>query len=80
MADVAPVGAPAGLKLYEHGQPLPPDSRAAMAQVGWLGASGAIYPLHKGPFHGEEPGSFAPLYVQVGVWEEIGPGCWIIKD
>jgi len=80
MADVAPVGAPVGLKLHEHGRVLPHDSRAAMAQVGWLGASGTIYPLHKGPARGEEPASFTALYIQLGVWEEIEPGHWAIKD
>jgi hypothetical protein len=78
MADVAPVGAPVGLKLHEHGRALPHDSHAAMTQVGWLGASGTIYPLHKGPLRGES--SFTALYIQIGVWEEIGPGCWAIKD
>lgn len=52
-----------------------------LAQVGWLGFSGTVYPLtNADPGPTSEPGGFSPLYLQLGSWEEIEPGAWRIKD
>ena len=68
------------LKQHEHGPALPRDDRTVMAQVGWLGASGAVYALDDQPLDGREAGSFTPLYLGLGVWEDLGDGRWGIKD
>lgn len=47
----------------------------ALAQVGWIGQTGEVYALHDPPMDSREPGSFSPLYMQVGVYrrdEETG--------
>jgi hypothetical protein len=52
-------------------QALPHDSKAAICQIGWLGQSGETYamgtPLEE--IHAKEPGSYQPLYIQIGTWE-----------
>jgi len=45
------------------------DNTAVMQQVGWLGATGTYYKLDTPPTSEQEPGSYTPVYEQVGVWE-----------
>lgn len=60
------------LSMSIQAEPLSENSKAVMAQVGWLGATGEVYPLHTP--HSEiaktEKGSYAPLYMQIGEWED----------
>lgn len=63
-----------------HAPVVPSADRPVIAQVGWLGASGAVYALDDQPLDGREPGSFSPLYIRVGTWEDLGDGKWGIKD
>lgn len=51
-----------------------------MAPIGWLGASGEVYPITDHPIDGREPGGFSPLYISVGVWEYLGDDRWGVKD
>lgn len=52
----------------------------ALAQIGWLGFSGRVYPIGDGPTSAQEPGGFSPLLIQVGTWEDLGDGAWGIRD
>jgi hypothetical protein len=65
--------------LYRLAKPLPPDSRPVMAQIGWVGQSGAVYALGDEPHDRREPGSYRPLYVQLGERVDAG-GKWIIRE
>ena len=60
------------LSMSIQGEPLPENSKAVMVQVGWLGATGEVYPYHM--THSEiaktEKGSYCPLYMQIGEWED----------
>lgn len=51
-----------------------------IAQVGWLGQSGSVYALDDPPRGGREPGSYSPLYIQIGTWEHLGDGRYGIND
>lgn len=70
------------LMMSRHHEVLPRsvDAQPAMAQVGWLGQTGTVYPLDAGPNRVQEPGGFAPLYLQVGVWKEIEDGTYAVFD
>lgn len=73
---------PMTLRASAHGGAVPRESseNAVMAQVGWLGFTGMIYELADEPRDFREPGGYSPLYIQIGVWEELEPGVWSIKD
>lgn len=71
---------PTIVSLSKGGRTLPATDRPVMRQVGWLGQTGAVYELDDEPNDGREPGSYGPLYVQIGVWEDLGAGKWGIKD
>ena len=62
------------------GYTLPATDRPAMRQVGWLGHSGSVYTLYDLPNNGRERGGYSPLYVRIGVWEDLGDGRFGIKD
>ena len=68
------------LAQHIHGPTLPRDSNLALAQVGWIGATGEVYALDDQPRDGREPGSYSPLYLALGVWEHLGDGKYGIKD
>lgn len=68
------------MRMHQHGPVLPSDSNLAIAQVGWLGETGTVYELDDQPLDVREPGSFTPLYIAVGVWEDLGDGHFGIKD
>jgi hypothetical protein len=51
-----------------------------MSQVGWLGQTGTVYPLDGPSPSLSEPGSYQPIYIQIGTWREIEPGTWIIDE
>jgi hypothetical protein len=68
------------LRMSKQGQRLPRDSDAVMAQVGWIGQSGYVYALDDQPRDAREPGGYSPLYIQIGVWENLGDGKYGIKD
>jgi hypothetical protein len=68
------------LRASEQGARLAHNSRAAMAQVGWLGFSGAVYRLDDPPRDHREKAGYQPLYIQIGVWEYLGDGKYGIKD
>ena len=68
------------LAQSKHADPLPWSSTLAMAQVGWIGGTGEVYALDDPPYDGREPGSFSPLYMAVGVWEDLGDCHYAIKD
>jgi hypothetical protein len=68
------------LAQSKHGSALPHDSNLAISQVGWLGATGEVYALDDPPYDSREPGSFTPLYMAVGVWEDLGDDHFGIKD
>lgn len=68
------------LAMSIHRAPLPASDRPAMAQVGWLGQTGAVYALASPPSKSSEPGSYTPLYMQIGVWVEVEPGTWVIAE
>jgi len=69
------------LSQSTHAEPLPHGNRVAMAQVGWLGFSGAVYPLDDKPLSGgREPAGVSPLYIPIGIWENLGDGKFGIKD
>lgn len=70
----------AKLMQHVHSDPIPRDSRLVLVQVGWLGATGEVYPLNDQPMDDREPGSFTPLYIAIGVWENLGDGKYGIKD
>jgi hypothetical protein len=57
------------LSMSIQGEPMRPESKAVMAQVGWLGQTGEVYPLKPLPTAEQEPGSYTPLYIQIGEWE-----------
>ena len=46
------------------------ESKAAFRQKGWLGATGTYYTIDTpvSDIHSNEPGSYQPLYEQVGEW------------
>lgn len=70
------------LSIGDHGPAIDRTLSAdmALAQIGWIGASGTVYPLGSGPSRAQEPGSFAPLYIQIGIWEDFGGGKYGISD
>lgn len=69
------------VRMHQHGPTLPRGNNLALVQVGWLGQTGATYDLDDQPLDGDrEPGSFTPLYIAVGVWEDLGDGHYGIKD
>ena len=68
------------LVQHRHAKPLPRDANPVMAQVGWLGASGTVYALGDSPSDGRERGSYSPIYIQIGTWEDLGDGRRGIKD
>lgn len=70
------------LRIGDHGATYQRDMTCdmALAQIGWVGSSGYVYPLACGPNSSEEPGGFAPLLIQVGTWEDLGDGHWGIRD
>lgn len=68
------------LRQSKHLDPLPQTSRLVMAQVGWIGGTDAVYALDDPPMDSREPGSHSPLYIALGVWEDLGDGHWGIKD
>lgn len=53
-------------------EPLPQYNREVMVQVGWLGATGGLYGLHELPTIRQEPGSYTPLYISIGQYNEDG--------
>jgi hypothetical protein len=65
-----------------HGPTLPREqsTNMALAQIGWLGQTGGIYHLGAAPSKDQEPGGYSPLYLSVGVWEDLGEGHYGIKD
>lgn len=69
------------LKLHENRLiPREHSLNKVLAQVGWIGQSGQVYALDDQPMDGREPGSFQPLYIQIGTWEDLGAGRFGIKD
>jgi hypothetical protein len=71
----APGVPPPGPFLAPHAQGAVFDATCrAMAQVGWLGQAGAVYGLHDQLREGREPGGFRPLYIQVGVYQQVDNG------
>ena len=66
--------------MHIHGRTLPRDSSTAMAPVGWIGQTGAVYALDDPPRDGRERGGYAHLYLQIGTWREIEPDHWAIDD
>lgn len=68
------------LDMAKQGPRLGHNSRAVMAQVGWLGHSGSVYALDDEPHDQRERGGYAPIYLQVGRWEYLGDGKYGIKD
>lgn len=54
-----------------QGQPLPPNNKQVMVQVGWLGQTGEVYPFHTqhSVIAQTEKGSYAPLYMSIGQYE-----------
>lgn len=68
------------LRLHVHAEALRHDDPRAFAQVGWICQTGAVYALDDAPGRDREPGSFQPLYIAVGVWEDLGDGKYRIKD
>jgi hypothetical protein len=70
----------AKLVQHQHLKPLPRDANPVMCQLGWVGASGTVYALDDQPLDGREGGSYSPLYIRIGTWEDLGNGKWGIKD
>lgn len=70
------------LRLSEHGPTYPRDRsmNMAIAQIGWVGHTGTVYPLGAGPTGEQEPGGFSPLLIPTGTWEDLGEGRWGISD
>jgi hypothetical protein len=70
------------LRQSEHGPTLPREQTKdfALAQIGWVGRTGTVYQLHHGPTSGQEPGGYAPLYISVGTWEDLGQERYGIHD
>ena len=62
---------------HKHKPVLSHGDQHAMAQVGWIGGSGRVYGLDDDI---NEPANFTPLYIAVGMWEDLGEGRWGIKD
>jgi hypothetical protein len=67
------------LAMNIRSDPLPPEARPVMAQVGWLGQTGTVYQLHPAG-RINEPGGYAPIYIQIGTWIEQEPDVWVIDD
>ncbi|MET9262393.1 hypothetical protein [Amycolatopsis sp. NPDC004079] len=67
------------LALSEHG-PAFRSADAALAQVGWIGQTGAVYALHDPPRAGREPGSYEALYVRIGTYVPNGRGGVLLED
>jgi len=63
-------------------EPMDQKSNAAMAQVGWLGETGTVYPLGTAlsEIHKTETASYRPLYIQVGTWEQTADGRWFVEE
>lgn len=68
------------LDMAKQGPRLAHNSKAVMSQVGWLGHTGSVYALDDVPRDRREPAGYAPLYLQIGVWEHLGDGKYGIKD
>ncbi len=70
------------LRQDTHGKPLPPNNKQVIVQVGWLGASGEVYPY--GTTHSEiaktETASYTPLYISIGMYELSEDYQYLIKD
>lgn len=69
-------------RLGEHGPTIPrqQSTNMALAQIGWVGQTGAVYPMGSAPTRDQEPGSYGPLLISVGVWEDLGDDSWGIRD
>ena len=69
------------VRLPMHvGRTIPRNPGLALNHVGWLGQSGTVYALDDEPHGPREPGSYAPLLMQIGTWEDLGDGHYAIKD
>lgn len=70
------------LPLHKHGETIPRERsmNIALAQIGWVGKTGTVYPFGQPPNRRNEPGGFAPLLISVGTWEDLGDGRWGISD
>jgi len=70
------------LNMSIQGEPLPPNNKQVMVQVGWLGATGEVYPFKT--THQEigetEKGSYAPLYMSIGQYELNEDYQYVIHD
>lgn len=70
------------LAMHKHSRPLPPNNKQVMVQVGWLGATGEVYPYEA--THTEiartEKGSYAPLYMSIGRYELNDDYQYVIED
>jgi hypothetical protein len=70
------------LSMSIQSEPLLPNNKQVMVQVGWLGQTGEVYPLHIA--HGEiaktEKGSYAPIYMPIGQWELNQDYQYVIHD
>jgi len=56
------------------------NSSAALAQVGWVGASGTVYAFDQPAEVLElaEPSGYEPIYVAVGSWAYRGNGQYVV--
>jgi hypothetical protein len=70
------------LQLNNHAEPLDRNSKAAVAQVGWLGNTGAVYPWGTplDEIHKHETGWYTALYVQIGEWEKDNKSNWHVEE
>lgn len=70
------------LAMHIQGKPLEPNNKQVMVQVGWLGATGEVYPYDTS--HSEiaktEKGSYTPLYISIGRWELNEDYNYVIED
>lgn len=80
MTDARPVAGLAMLDRYHLGPTLAHNSSAALAQIGWVGASGTVYEFALPPelLDIAEPEGYEPLYVNVGHWTYRGHGRYVI--
>ena len=69
------------VRLPMHvGRSVARGSEVALSQVGWLGQTGTVYALDDEPRDCREPGSYAPLLIQIGTWVDLGGGHYAIKE
>ena len=70
------------LRSNNHATPSRHESQAAMAQVGWLGFSGNVYPWGTtlDEIHEHEKGGYEALYIQIGEWEQDDKGNWHVEE